>query len=367
MKQLVGACLLSAAGFLPVHILPVLVAVLVAEGRTSAVEAGWTAAAYMIGQLVAATGLPLIQQGALRWQHGCAAGALLLLGLVASAHGGTAVLVGAWFVVGTASGILFYLATMFVVGFRDVALALSLRVSVSLLASGLALAGVQILSGSSGYGELVQGLTVCFATVLLLALVLYGAGATLAPAKERPAGKPAGSLALGVLYLLFAGQIGFWAFAAQNSPSLGMAMPEMLLSLAACKIVAAAVMFPLAYRERSRAMSGGFLLPGVVLAAGLLLAAGAQLPTAFVAGILLWEIGFNVLSARLQTKAVQIDRWYSGAWLTAAIFLGAATGPVLQGHAVAGGLQNVFIGFAVASALFPALCESYLRRATAAS
>lgn len=366
MRSLTGACVLSAAGFLPVHILPVLVAVLVAEGRASTIEAGWVSGAYMFGQLAVAIGMPILHRGALQVAHATGISVFLLMVMLASTYCGGSGLLLAWFVVGMASGVLFYLGTVFAAGFPDVALAFSLRLCVSLLTGGFALFGVRGLTGAASYADLIYGLSGSLFVALALGLALYGRGSAVLPRiPSKSGGRPSGSAPLAILHLLFAGQIGYWAFATQHGAPRLMPIDEALIAIGGCKILAAAVLLPVAYRERRRSVSSGFLAPALILIAGMLLAVNAGLMVLFVGGILLWEIGFNVLSARIQTKAVQIDPSRAGAWISAMIFLGAAIGPALQGHAITRGLQDWFICGAVLSALVPAIWEWQRRRSLA--
>jgi len=363
MRSLLGACLLSAAGSLPIHILPVLVAVVVSEGRVSVTQAGWLSSAYMTGQLIMAIGLPVLRAGPLKRAHALFASAILLICLLWSGYGTAAGLITGWFFIGAVSGALFYLGTLSAARFGDVALAFSLRLSASLLVSGLALIVAQLFTGSANYLQLVHGLSLGLAVIVAAGLMLYRPSAAVLLGDVSPPTVPAsGWIALSILYVLFAGQIGYWAFALQTSESLPVPREHVFAAIAGCKIFAALILWPLHYRERRYSIAGGFLVPGIVLAAGIVTAVNAGLFYLFILGLLLWEVGFNVLSARLQAKAVQLNARYSGAWISAAIFLGAATGPVLQGHAIDGGLQGAFIAFALVSALLPAAWEKYIQR-----
>ncbi len=69
---------------------------------------------------------------------------------------------------------------------------------------------------------------------------------------------------------------------------------------------------------------------------------------------LLWELGLNVLSARLQAAVVQDNPATAGPWLVGALFLGAAAGPLLHGLAIQAQVPMVFAVYASLSALIPA-------------
>lgn len=75
--------------------------------------------------------------------------------------------------------------------------------------------------------------------------------------------------------------------------------------------------------------------------------------TTFFVGFLLWELALNVLSARLQSNVVAANPGNAGVWITCAILLGAATGPIVHGAAIGGGIAPAFIAYAALSGLFP--------------
>jgi hypothetical protein len=362
MSSLIGACLLSAAAYAPLHVLPVVIAIVINEGRASVAEAGWIGTAYMAGQLLVACALPTLGFRPSQRAYAVLFSTLLIACVLSSAPGAGAALIAAWFFIGTASGALYYFATLVVAGFRNVAVAFSTRLSVSLLVGGMALLFFRLFASSVAHVQLVASIAIALSLVLAIGLGLYHpTSAGPAVATPRRLGVSRGSAPLIMLYLLFVGQIGYWAFALRSNAHLAMSAEQSLMAIAACKIAAAFIMWPLAYRERRQSISSGFLLPGISAAAGISVAVNAELPLLFVLGLLFWEVGFNVLSARLQVKAVQIDPVQSGSWITAVIFLGAATGPAVQGHALAHGLNVAFIIVAIATALLPALAEVALR------
>lgn len=65
LLPLVGASLLSGLGSLPLHLLPLLIAVVVSEGLVPTSFAGWIGSAYMLGQLGVALALPMLGVSAL--------------------------------------------------------------------------------------------------------------------------------------------------------------------------------------------------------------------------------------------------------------------------------------------------------------
>ena len=354
--------MLSAAAYLPIHVLPVLVAVVVHEQRASLSQAGWMATAYMAGQLLAAVGLPAVRARGVGRRWALLGSALLLSGLASSAHLTGMALVAGWFLIGSASGALYYLGTVLIARSRDPAFGFSLRLSVSLSVAGICLLVAQALTGSGSYLDLIRGLCIALTVFLVLALGLFGSEVQISGDSARTAARSNSAIPLVILYFLFTGQIGYWAFALHSSSHFELSREQALVAIAGCKVFGALLMWPLSYRDRRQSISNGFLLPGLVLITGILAAVSATQVFWFFCGLLLWEIGFNVLSARLQTRAVRINPLQSGSWITAAIFLGAATGPAMQGHAAAHGFDGAFVGFAIGCALLPACWEQFFQR-----
>ena len=73
----------------------------------------------------------------------------------------------------------------------------------------------------------------------------------------------------------------------------------------------------------------------------------------FFLGLLGFEVGLNLLSARLQAALAMAGPQFAGKWLTATILLGAAVGPPLHGAALGLGSGLYFLVFALLSAFLP--------------
>lgn len=356
MFPVFGASLLSAAASLPLHLLPLLIIAVVADAGVSTAQAGWIASACILGQMLVALALPALQYSSLRRRHALAAVATLLVALAASglwpAHG----LWLPWLVIGGACGALQFLGATTAAAAADPPAAFALRLSVTLLVSGLVILGLQQTGGFLDYRALAIALSVFFALLTGLGLALYrqpGPVRTAYPAQAPGRGGPLAGLA--VVFLLFVGQPGFWAFAVQSVHQRGVVVQDIVYAIAFCKIVAGLVLFALT-ALRPRAGHGGranLMWPGIGVAAGvtgMALAPGASL---FLVAMLLWELGLNILSARLQAAVVRDNPASAGAWLTGAVLLGAATGPMLNAMAIEGGVAQAFVVYACLSAILP--------------
>ncbi|WP_139351864.1 hypothetical protein [Polaromonas sp. A23] len=230
-----------------------------------------------------------------------------------------------------------------------------------MIISGFVIVAVQLTGGFGGYAFLMVQLGIVFLIITGTGLVLYRApAATLAlnnPAKS--AARPDRLLGLAVIFLLFVGQPGFWAYAVQNVQQRGVVLDHLAYAIAFCKAAAGFVLLLGAIRPPSKTKDG-LLFPGLVVALSVVGIATANDTASFMLSLLLWELSLNVLSARLQAAVVQDNPATAGPWLTGAVFLGAATGPLLHGMAIQAQVPLVFAAYACLSALIP-VAWVYLR------
>jgi hypothetical protein len=341
--------------------LPLLVVAIAGEHRASVAEAGLMGSAFMLGQLLVALSLPLLQVATIRRMAIVAGVAIVIVALGVSSDAGFRLLLACWLLVGSCCGLLLYLGTTVTAQHADGAFAFTLRLVVSLLLAGLVAGGLGFIGSLASYSSTAIGLTLLFLPIAILGLALYrppqpGAG------KRAPARFPSwrGATGLAVVYVLFAGQIGFWAYAVQGVGERGIGAMDAAMAVAACKILAALVLIPVAYYGKRHEFRSGLAVFGVILGAGILVIAGAKTTGSLMGGLLCWEVGFNGLSARLQSRAIQVSSTETGLWLTGALLLGAATGPALHGAAIAANIQSVFLFFVLASALMPAAWEFFV-------
>jgi hypothetical protein len=354
MSAALGASLLSAAASLPLHLMPLIVVAVVAESRLPTAQAGWIATAYMLGQMLVVLALPAAGYTLLRRQYAFVAAAVLL-GAVATSRGlyGCPVLLP-WFFVGAACGALQFLGTTTAAAAPDRRLAFALRLAVTLLVSGCAIVGVQFSGGFGTYGSLAIQLSLVFAVLTGLGLVWYREPGPADQMRGSLEPAKAGSLAgLLVVFLLFLGQPGFWAFALQGVQRRGVVLEHVAYAIAFCKASTGLVLLITALRGAHGPPRTDLLWPGVAVAGGVLGMALARHPESFLVGLLLWELGLNVLAVRLQVAVVQDNPGMAGPWLTSAVFLGAATGPVLHGMTIQIGIPYAFVAYACVSAVVP--------------
>jgi hypothetical protein len=364
--SVVGASLMSSAAAVPLTLMPLLVLAVLQEGRLPAAQAGWVGSAYMLGQLFAVLVLPAL--GAQRVLRPTAAAAVVVLvgATFLSSKGGNAVLLGSWLLIGTVCGCFHFLATTTAAVSTDPRFAFSFRMAVSSTTGGAVTVVLQLASGFVDYPTLSTKLALAFAAVAGVGLLLYRTP-SFAPAAIRPRSTSALSAraraGFFVIFLLFMGQHGLWAFGVSQAQQRGLVLDHVMWAIALCKFAGAAVVLGNGFRGRNTSEASSVLLPAIAVAAGNgCIALSAQAPVFWV-GLLLWEVGMNVLSARLQTVLAQQSPQQAGMWMTGAIFMGAAGGPALAGLAVSVGSFGAFAMFGIGTALVPCLWTLALARA----
>lgn len=292
MPAMLGASLLSAAASLPLHLLPLLIVSVIADGGLSTVQAGMIATACMLGQMLMALALPSLGVRRLSRPVAALAACTGLLALGWSVDLRQQALLLPWFVIGAAGGALQFLGATSAAAAKDRAYAFSLRLTVTLLVSGVVVAGLQFGSGFFDYAAVAVQFSVLFAVLTGAGLCLYRAPAPMLrprPActeREEPQRRLAG---LAVVFLLFVGQPGFWAFAVQGVQQRGVVLEGVVFAIAGCKIVAALALFWIASRPQAIERRAGQLLwPGLGAAAGVAGMALASGAWSFFAAMLLW-------------------------------------------------------------------------------
>lgn len=360
MRVLIGASVISAAGSLPLQILPFLVLSLVSEGRVDIAYAGWVGSAYLIGMLSSGVLLPLLKVSRLTPWHALGAISAIILSLALSVGGDLLLplLLCLWFVVGFACGGLQFLGATTAAAAPNKPQAFALRLAVVLIVASGVIVALALFGGQKRYSTFVYFLIGAFGLAACVGLSLYrtipvpppvtSGGAAAASTRRSWSG-------LAVVFAFFAGQPGFWAYAMQSASQRSLDLRDAAFVIAAAKIISALV---LVYSSRKSSQASGLrglVGLGCALAAGIFVMTYSGAVAAFFIGFLLWELALNVLSARLQGIVVAASPGHAGVWITGAILLGAATGPIVHGAAIGGGIAPAFIAYAAVSGLFPFL------------
>ena len=351
MQSIVGASLFSAAASLPLHLMPFIVAALAADSRISLAQAGWIATAFAAGQLICTVVLPTVGARRLGLTGGALAAATAAAIPWLAGPSEVHVLPVHWFALGAACGALQFLGATAAAEARDRTRAFGLRLCFILLVGGLATWAMALDRGEAGYSTIARQLGVVLAILGGCATWLYR------PTALGP--REAGAATIGwchlpvlaLVFVVFAAQPGFWAYAVAGAHRRGMEISALAYAISVCKIAAAGVLW-YALRHSGR---NGLLLPGAVLAAGVLLMASAHQGGVFFVGAILRELGVTLLSVRFQAEVVIRSGSAVGPWLAATVFAGAALGPLVHGWAIAADVQAAFIAFTMLAALLPGI------------
>ena len=173
VASLVGASVLSGAGSLPLHLAPLIVPVLVIDGRTSVADAGWVATAVLLGQFATALVLPLLDVRIIARPEAMGIAVALLLGLSLSGLDGTPVLLLGWFIVGVCCGGFQYLGTITAATHSRPGFAFPIRLGVVLCLAGVAAGTLQWTASLGSYRTMLIVLVAVFSLILAIGIVLH--------------------------------------------------------------------------------------------------------------------------------------------------------------------------------------------------
>ncbi|MDM0078826.1 hypothetical protein QTH90_30775 [Variovorax sp. J2P1-59] len=357
--HIVGASLLSAAGSLPLHVLPVLVATLSADGVMGPAAVGWVGAAFLCGQLVSSLALPALGLLGLSGRQALIAVVLVLCALGIASLGVAAAILPSWFAIGLACGSFAFLGATASANATDPRAAFSLRLACILWLATITIVSLQLFPSAISYHSLVLVLGITFLAVCGCGLALIRTAPAVprkavgTPGRDRSSMQRAAS-GLAATFLLFVGQPGFWAYTMFIAVQKGLAIGGIVWAIALAKLASGILLFHISSKPPSKKPATALLaLGGAGCAAAIAVVFNAPSVVVFFAGIIVWEVSLNVMSARFQAEVVIVAPQVAGPWLTAAIMLGAATGPVVHGAAIQASRGAIFIAYSCLSALVP--------------
>jgi hypothetical protein len=166
-----------------------------------------------------------------------------------------------------------------------------------------------------------------------------------------------------VLFLLFVGQQGLWSIVMQSASARGFALGPIVWTICAAKLLGATAVLRGNIGEAKAPTGVDLAISGGLVAAGGLLMGVAPVIGVYIAGLVIWEVALNVLSARYQALLAFANPRAAGMWITASIFLGAASGHAVAPALAASGYFAAFMAFAVLSAAAPAAWAQRASRA----
>lgn len=353
LVDLVGASLLGAVGSLPLHLAPIVISALVASGAASVQTAAWIVTAAMIGQICAATALPSIGIGRVDRVAALAAGVVMVAGVYVSRQPLFLAILGGWFAIGLSCGVFRYLSALAAAAYPNRTFAFGLRLAIVLMVASAVIYGMVFLGPVHSYQSLALDLQLILFAMLALGLWLY---------RPNPSGESASDIVptggcktitlpqlagLMVVFVLFAGQVGFLSYVMEIGLKQDIAADKLVLAFTAMKFVAGIALFYVIALRREQPKGAPITLAGLALMASIVSISYGGGIAWFLGGLLVFELALNILSSRLQATVVSLDTEIGGRWVTLAILGGAAVGPPLNGLAISSGLTGVFVAFSV--------------------
>lgn len=355
---LFGAILLSAVGSLPLHLIPLTIVALIADGRVSIAEAGLVASAILLGLVLSSLTLPVLKVSIVPRMSALAAVILLILGLATTLLAGLTSLYLGWCLVGISCGVLMYIGTSSASHYGRTTLAFSLRLGVVMILAG-SIAGSLLMSNAlASYQSFLTVLFLMFSFISVAGLLLYSPvvlDIKLTTYDQKHRWQAPQATGLLTIYVLFVGQAGFFAYVVQGALDRGMTFAASIAAMATMKVLAGVLLVGVAKLAGRRELRDRFLEIGILLATGVAIASHTRDITSFFLGLLIIEIAFNTLSARLQARVAETNRLFAGQWITATMLLGAACGAPLHGAAISADLSFYFLLLAMGSAILPAI------------
>jgi hypothetical protein len=353
-----GASLLSATGSLPMHLMPLIIAAIIADGKVSVAEAGWLASARAIGELLVSLMLPATGALHLSRTSIAVASASLLLAVLAAASESPAVILVSFFIIGACSAGLKFAGTMSAAAYHSRSFAFLFRLALVLGLAGATICCLFAMRAYASYETFLRQFALWMLPALACGSLLYRPAPTTQPVstKDARAVSTSGAAGLTIAYLFFLGISGFMTFIAQQALSRGLNGQELVLGFGVMKIVAGAWLLLAAsgLRHGSRAALGSFEV--IALVAAIWIVYLSTTMALFLAGLLLLEITLNGTSARLQARVVDVAP-QSAKWLNCVMLLGFASGPPLNGLAINLGSETAFVVLSTTTALLPLLWQ----------
>jgi len=338
-RSLLGTSIINGAGSLPLHLSPLIIAVLMADG-TGTMEAGGSRAMVLIGQLTTATGLPLLTGKQIGRGHTAIAAIVMITGLAIS---GSWLLTG-WFLIGLSCGVLGYLATLTAAVNSNPSHAFLVRLGVTLCIAGTVAAAFNLMPLSS-YTMLVFTLS---GALIFLLTVGMGLQLPLEIPKPKPRTRQESRrvyFVLGLLFLLFVGQNGQLAYVLRQAGERGISLGQAVWALALIKVLAGVILLAL----RNRRLSLWLLATGGA-AANVTVATTTSVPV-FVVGLLGLDLIFCLMAPKLQAMAAELAPVFTGKWSLPILLLGGAAGTMLHGLMIEHGQPFLYV--AVLTAVLP--------------
>jgi hypothetical protein len=356
---LLGPSLLSAVGSLSVHLAPVIVLGLTTVSGFSPSNAGLVFSFRAVGELAAASLLPMaiaMSIGRLATAVFCAC---LVAGLALAAFTGLTPLFAGFLLVGISNGALKFTGTISVSVHPNRAFAFAFRLALVLILGGSAILMFQAVAMPTSHAGLIGVILAVHAPLLLAGMGLYRPPAV--PDDASPGGDARFAFSgIAIIFSFFAVVSGFFAFSAQQAAAHGIAAQEAILAIGVAKLLAGFWLIGEAFYLRKTNSSIISPLMTALLIAAIWAVYGSRDVVEFALAFLLLEIVLNRFSARLQSAIVEASPELGMRTLNLSILGGSIVGPTLFGLAVE---QKLVVALITAGSMVIALPVFWQRMA----
>ena len=361
LRSLFGASLLSAVGSLALHLAPFVTVALIADGRASILEAGWVRSTAQVGEFAVTLALPALGFADIGRRAAVLVAMALVCSLFAAGARELPLLLLGWFCIGACSAALKYLGVMAASKAAHLTFAFSLRLSTVLVLAGIASAILSDPNILTSYGNFLLQLSFVFAALLTLGLLLNfrttSDASTPRPAAATDSGASSRWQALTgllVVFIFFVGLAGVPVFVLHQAVGRGISLHGAALTVAATKLIAGLWLGISSFISLPKGRQDGLLLQGTLLMLATVTIFVSRDNLELFAGLLVWELSVNTLSARLQSAVVRGNTQFAARWLNLAILLGLAVGPLVNGYAINLGNDHIYAIVGAVTAFAPA-------------
>ncbi len=355
-QLLLAGCLLTAIGWLPVHLMPFSIAASISTLRFSTVEAGSMATTFYFGQLLSATLSPAIIKTAINKTTLICIVFLSAFGAYTTSLVPKMFFFPVWFIYGILNGVLLYVGATTIALYHNRPLAFTVRISTVSLLAGLAIATAFLLKLDSNYNRFLLHICIICALTGFLLFFLFPNKIVFQQEQQKKfqdAVQNTWYVGLIIFFIFLVGQFGFISYAVEFGVRKGFLFEEMTFSVACSKIAAAAILFKIALGYSSSKYIRKAFYGTVILSLSVLLINYSSTVTLFMIGFFIWETSVNMMSSLIQGIIINLNPTKVSRLIVAVLLAGSGMGPLISSLFIETGYWEVFLCFCIVSSIFP--------------
>ena len=167
-RPLLGAMVLAAASSVPMHVMPIVNALAIEEGRVSVEFVGWIGSACIAGELLVLTLLPALGFRSIGVPLALLASAALVGSLLATTMSEFTIVIAVWLCAGASCGVLKFLGNVSLAQTANPTLAVTSRLILVLLFAG-SIAVLPTIDNVIAMPEVIETTAFCLAVIMTVA------------------------------------------------------------------------------------------------------------------------------------------------------------------------------------------------------